>query len=307
MNTKDSITDISNKLMLMLQPKKLNLDELTPEYIESLGTGFCDKLDEGQDTIVTPYVHEAFRKQSERETARRANEVHVYDLVNCPRKQAYRKLDPAPLTSREEMYFMRGKAIEYVIKDLLVKEYPDKFGETDMKDYKGIKFGVDVHRKDLNVPIELKSSTTPAAGLAKWGPSATYIDQLKSYIAITGNHIGLLYYFLVAEKDMEHLTGIKPEWIHIYVVAMTKREREQHLYRLEQLAQGLLVAIETKRPELAYGVYDDPRLNFQCQWCSYANSQQCDLGLDSRLKQTAAKKQRMVDYRAKKKGAPKVD
>lgn len=302
---KDSITDISNKLMLMLNKPTLNLDEITPEYVERLGTGFCDKLVEGQDTIVTPFVHQAFKLQSERETARRAGEVHVYDLVNCPRKQAYRKLEPSELSFREEMYFLRGKAIEYVIKELLVKEYPDKFGETEMKDYKGIKFGVDVYRKDLNVPIELKSSTTPAAGLAKWGPSATYIDQLKSYISITDNHLGLLYYFLTAEKDMEDLTGVKPEWIHIYVVTMTKRERQQHLMRLEQLAEGLKLAIETKRAHIAWGVYDDTRLQFQCKQCTYAKFAQCNDGLKSKLKQIAEKKQRMVDYRASKKRAPK--
>ena len=292
---KDSITDISNKLISMLNP---SLDTITPDSIEKLGTGYCDKITLDQDTIVSPFIFEAFTRQSERETANRANEVHVYDLVNCPRKQAYRKLEPAKLSWREFMYFWRGKSAEYTIKELLVKEYPEKFGNTDMKEYKGIKFGVDIHRKDLNVPIELKTSTTPSAVLAKYGPSATYIDQLKSYISITGNHMGILYYFLMSEKDMEHITGIKAEWIHIYVVTMTKKEREQHLMRLEQLAQGLQEAIEAGRPQMAYGVHDDPRLMFQCQWCPYAKVAQCHQGLQSRLEQTAAKKQRMKDYRA---------
>lgn len=295
---KDSIMNISSKLQMMLKP---TLSQLTPEYIEQLGTGFCEKITEDQDTILTPYVHRAFARQSNSETERRANEVHVYDLINCPRKQAYRKLEPVSLTTREEMYFMRGKAIEYVIKELLLKEFPDLFGDHDMKDYHGIKFGIDIYRKDLNVPIEVKSSTTLATMLYKYGPSATYIDQLKSYISITNNHLGLLYYFLVSEKDMEHLTGIKPEWIHIYVVTMTKKEREQHLYTLEQRAQGLKIAMELKKPNLAFGVYDDTRLQFQCIQCPYANTSQCDLGYDSKLKQIQGKKDRMKEYRESRK------
>ena len=302
---KDSITDISNKLMLMLN-KPLNLDDITAEYVEKLGSGFCEKLSLTQDTIVTPYVYEAFKRQSNKETEQRKGEIHVYDLVNCPRKQAYSKLEGDELTERKIMYFMRGKAIEYVIKQLLIKEYPDLFGETDMKDYQGIKFGVDIYRKDMNVPIEVKSSTTPSSILYNKGPSATYVDQLKSYISITNNHLGILYYFLMSEKDMEHLTGIKPEWIHIFVITMTKKEREQHLQLLQRRAETLKIALETKNPNFAFGVYDDSRLNFQCTFCEYAKTDKCDLGLHSRLVQIAAKKQRMVDYRAKKKvGAPK--
>ena len=99
---------------------------------------------------------------------------------------------------------------------------------------------------------------------------------------------------------MEHLTGIKPEWIHIFVVTMTRREREQWLYTLEQRAQGLKIAMELGKPNLAFGVYDDARLQFQCIQCDYAKTDKCDLGYDSRLKQIQGKKDRMKEYRNKK-------
>lgn len=297
---KDSIMNISNKLQLMLQ-KQLNLSNITSDYVERLGSGFCEKITESQDTVLTPYVHQAFALQNAKETEKRAGETHVYDLVNCPRKQAYRKQEPLSLSSREEMYFIRGKAIEYVLKQLLIKEFPDQFGDHPDVDYKGIKFGIDIYRKDLNIPIEVKSSVTPTPVLYNYGPSATYVDQLKSYIAITNHHLGILYYFLMAEKDMEHINGIKPEWIHIYVVTMTKKEREEWLYTLEQRKNGLELAMQMKDPKQAWGVYDDPRLNFQCRWCEYAKTDKCDLGLDSKLKQEATKRENYKEYRSKKK------
>ena len=290
--------NIDNKTQVL--ERQLNLSSLTEEYVEQLGSGFCEKIKEVQDTILTPYVHQAFAIQSRRETDKRNKEIHVYDLINCTRKQAYRKLEPTELTAREEMYFIRGKAIEYVLKQLLIKEFPDQFGDHPDVDYHGIKFGIDIYRKDLNIPIEVKSSVTPTTVLYNYGPSATYIDQLKSYIAITDNHIGILYYFLMAEKDMEHINGIKPEWIHIYVVTMTKKEKQEHLYMLEQRRQGLELALEMKDPEQAYGVFDDPRLNFQCSWCEYAKMSQCHMGLQSKLKREAEKKERYKEYRRKK-------
>lgn len=180
--------------------------------------------------------------------------IHVSDLVMCGRKAADRRLNPKPLTMRELNYFTSGRAIGDSLA-ILARSNDVKYeAEKEIK-FKDIVAHIDIYDSEHNIPIECKSARMKEMK----EPKPHYVDQLKSYMAMTNSDKGILLIQLLLNFDDKPFVEFEIE--------MNDSQRRDQLQKLLFKAALFAEALERKDPMLAHGVYFDSSLNWLCRDC----------------------------------------
>lgn len=202
--------------------------------------------------------------------------IHVSDLIYCPRKTAFQKLKPLPLTNLQLNFFTSGKAIHSALQSL-VKKYPERF-EIEKEVHLGdISAHVDIYDKENNVPIEAKSARMKSID----APKKHNLAQLESYMSILGSDRGIILYQLLLHFDDKPFV----EFEH----TMTKEQRLIKINKLHTDADLLKKGIEEKDPSIVRHIAYDKDYNWLCKSCAF--SKECET---MRTKERAADMERGV-------------
>ena len=195
--------------------------------------------------------------------------IHVSDLVLCPRKSCFQKLEPLPKTPVELGFFTSGKAIHGALQSLAKKfPYYEIEKEVWLDD---IVAHIDLFNNKDGIPIEAKSARISEItedqlhGRDKVNPKKNkvhYLRQLEAYMAMTDSDKGKVFVQLLMHF------GDKPfvEFDH----TMTKVQRDKVLEKLREDAKGLRTGIARKDPSIPRNVAYDNDLNWLCNYCPYA-------------------------------------
>ena len=185
---------------------------------------------------------------------------HVSDIVLCPRKTCYQKIDPIPLDMKSLNFFSSGRAIHESLQ-VLANRYPDRF-EIEKEvvsntNADAITGHIDLYDKIEGVPIEAKSMRVKDIT----EPKPHHVDQLKAYMALTGSNHGILLYQLLLHFED------KP-WRE-YHITMSLEERVKKLNEMQLDVFKLQLAVTKRDPQLARHIAYVPGLNWMCRTCPY--------------------------------------
>ena len=183
--------------------------------------------------------------------------VHVSDLIYCPRKTCFQKLEPLPITNIQLNFFTSGKAIHGALQSLL-KKYPDRFEIEKEVWYNDLVAHIDIFDRETGVPIEAKSARIK--NIEK--PKPHNLKQLEAYMAMTDSDKGIiLYQCLMHFEDKPFV-----EFEH----TMTRAQRQATLDGLRNDADLLKYGIEQKAPSVIRHIAYDADYNWLCRSCPYA-------------------------------------
>jgi len=182
--------------------------------------------------------------------------VHVSDLIYCPRKTCFQKLEPLPITNIQLNFFTSGKAIHGALQSLL-KKYPDRFEIEKEVWYNDLVAHIDIFDRETGVPIEAKSARIK--NIEK--PKPHNLKQLEAYMAMTDSDKGIiLYQCLMHFEDKPFV-----EFEH----TMTRAQRQATLDGLRNDADLLKYGIEQKAPSVIRHIAYDADYNWLCRSCPY--------------------------------------
>lgn len=191
--------------------------------------------------------------------------IHVSDLLYCPRKNCFRKLDPQITKDEELNMFTSGKAIEQAVVELC-KEFPDEFEFQKTGYWNGITYSIDVWNKANNYPIEIKSYR----GKSMDKPKPHYIDQLEAYMALTHSDYGE-----ILVQCLLHFDGDEGDaWLE-FEHHMGPEDRTQVLAKLSKDAAKLKMGLEYKNPAFVRHIAYEPSfidkrgVNWTCKKCHW--------------------------------------
>ena len=182
--------------------------------------------------------------------------VHVSDLIYCPRKTCFQKLEPLPITNIQLNFFTSGKAIHGALQSLL-KKYTDRFEIEKEVWYNDLVAHIDIFDRETGVPIEAKSARIK--NIEK--PKPHNLKQLEAYMAMTDSDKGIiLYQCLMHFEDKPFV-----EFEH----TMTRAQRQATLDGLRNDADLLKYGIEQKAPSVIRHIAYDADYNWLCRSCPY--------------------------------------
>ena len=186
---------------------------------------------------------------------------HVTDIVMCPRQRVFRQIDPKPQppTDREINMYSSGKSMHEAIQKLFMSNRM-RFEVEKYVEYEGIQGSIDIYDKKRNEPLEFK--TLRAATINE--PKRFHVEQLMYYMAMLHVPIGQIIYQCLLQFGTNPFVSFE--------ISMTEKERQDQLSKLEQEIKTLQLAITTKDPKLARGVFSDTGMNWLCKDCPYAKS-----------------------------------
>lgn len=186
--------------------------------------------------------------------------VHVSDLVLCPRKAVFRKVEPTPLTMQELGYFTSGRAIHEAIQSLAetpIPHHQNGFEMEKLVEWNGIEGHIDLFDATNKVPIECKS--TRMKDIKE--PNKHHVKQLKSYMAFPGLHKGSILYQLLLNSDGHPFQEFEVE--------MNDEEAKDLLQALLMDKELYLEALEKKDPMIARGVVNNKEMDWLCKNCPH--------------------------------------
>ena len=196
--------------------------------------------------------------------------IHISDLIYCPRKTAFQKLKPLPLTNLQLNFFTSGKAIHAALQSL-VRKYPDRYVIEKEVWFQDLVAHIDIFDTERNMPIEAKSARVKTMER----PKPHNLAQLSAYMSLTDSDKGIiLYQCLLHFEDKPFI-----EFEH----TMTKAERIAVLNKLVIDADLLKKGIEAKDPSIVRHIAYDNEYNWLCRSCPY--NQPCS---DMRAKERTA-------------------
>ncbi len=186
--------------------------------------------------------------------------VHVSDLTLCIRKAALRKINPVATTMREVNFFTSGRAIHDAIQTLANYE-KDRFEIEKEVEFEGMVGHIDLYDKINNIPIECKSTRIKEVKQ----PKPFHVDQLKSYMAVTGAKKGIILYQCLMHFDDKPFCEFE--------ITMNEKERGEQLASMILRRDYYKKALDTKDPFRIEGVMDNKDLSWLCRDCEY--NQKC--------------------------------
>ena len=77
-------------------------------------------------TVEPSILNNLFNATDTNEYGKEREGIHVSDLLYCPRKTCYNKIDPRPINNKQLNFFTSGKAIHGALQSL-VKKNPDRY------------------------------------------------------------------------------------------------------------------------------------------------------------------------------------
>lgn len=184
--------------------------------------------------------------------------IHISDLLLCPRKTVFQKLEPQELTMRELNFFSSGRAIHEALQQLALM-YPDKYEKEKEVSYMDCIGHVDIYDKINNIPIEAKSMRKAKVDR----PKDFHVEQIKSYMAILGASKGIILYQLLLHFEETPFVSFE--------VTMTPRDREVQLQYINSDIERFKASITNGDPGLSRHIAKDARYNWLCDGCNYFN------------------------------------
>lgn len=127
-------------------------------------------------------------------------------------------------------------------------------------EYEGIQGSIDIYDKKKNEPLEFK--TLRAATINE--PKSFHMEQLMYYMAMLDVPIGQIIYQCLLQFGTNPFVSFE--------ITMTDKERKNQLEKLKQEIKSLHLAVSTKDPALARGVFSDRGMNWLCKDCPYSKS-----------------------------------
>jgi CRISPR/Cas system-associated exonuclease Cas4 (RecB family) len=188
----------------------------------------------------------------------RAN-VHISDLTLCVREQAFRRIDPTAIETRDLNYFILGKS-SHEAAQILAKRFPNRFEAEKEVIYEGVQAHVDLYDKVYNVPFEMKTyrGKDPSA------PKAHQLTQVMAYMAMLGASRGYVVFLL--------MNNFEEPLFKEFEVTMDAEERKNMLEWIVINAKAFEIAVNHKDAELAPHIYYDSIVNkdqWKCRYCKY--------------------------------------
>lgn len=224
---------------------------------------YCQKhwmpANKKEEQLVIPELVKSQFEYYKKKDEERANDgkIHISTLNLCVREKVFQHLHPQPLRPIQLKWFSNGNAIHDKLQTLALMN-PDYEREKEV--IRGdIIAHIDMYDNKRKFPIEAKSLAQSALEV----PKNFHIDQLKMYMALTDDDIGVLLY------DPLLAYGDEPfaEW----TITMTKQEREDKLKEIDEKAKKYSQAMEKQDPALAPHIAYDTEYNWHCDKCIYYN------------------------------------
>lgn len=185
--------------------------------------------------------------------------IHISDLLLCPRKTVFQKLEPQPLTMRELNFFSSGRAIHEALQQLALM-YPDKYEKEKEVSYQDCVGHVDIYDKINNIPVEAKSMRKAKVDR----PKDFHVEQIRSYMAILGSSKGIILYQLLLHFDETPFVA--------FDVTMTARDREVQLQYINSDIERFKASLINGDPSLSRHIAKDARYNWLCDSCQFYKS-----------------------------------
>jgi len=191
--------------------------------------------------------------------------IHVSDLIYCPRKTCFRRLDPQQIKDQELNMFTSGSGIEGSVVKLL-KIFPDDFEFQKQGVWNGISYSIDVWDKKYHYPIEIKSYR----GKTMDKPKSHYIEQLEAYMALTKSDYGEILVQCLLHFDDDPGDA----WLE-FSHEMDEDKRQKVLEKLTNDAYRLKLGLESHNPAVVRHIaYDEAFLNkkgvnWTCKTCHW--------------------------------------
>lgn len=195
-------------------------------------------------------------------------DVHVSDIAICPRETVFRRLTPQKADSTSLGFFTSGEAIGAAIQALATAN-PDKYIAEYETSFEGISAHIDLYMLPdegcEGIPIECKSYN----GADMDQPKPHYTTQLRSYMAMTNSHTGIILVQLLQHFRSKQGQSGKP--FKTWVITMTDEQLLAERVRLIQDAAQFKIALLMKDPSKARHVAYDKELNWKCNYCKFVN------------------------------------
>lgn len=208
------------------------------------------KVTQQKKPVFVPKLLNALGKYYEERAKERLQEVHISDLILCPREALFRKLDPKEIEERELANFFSGESCHVAAQQLAVSEKECEI-EKEVK-YDGCFGHVDIYAAKENIPIELKTFRGKAENL----PKDFQIKQLTTYMAILGSKVGYILYYLMMKFSPPQFTE--------YKVELTDDDIKKELDWLDTNNKIFKIAMDKKDPALAPHIFYNKNLNWKC-------------------------------------------
>lgn len=225
---------------------------------------YCEKhwfpANKPGEQLIIPRLLESQFDYYKKKDEERANDgkIHITSLNLCMREKVFQHLNPKPLRPIQLKWFSNGNAIHHKLQ-VLISDNPEF--ELEKEVTRGnIVAHIDMYDNKRKFPVEAKSLAQGEIEV----PKNFHIDQLKMYMALTDDEIGVMLY------DPMLAYGDEPfsEW----TVRMTKEERQAKLEEIENKAKLYSLAMERKDPSIASHINYDPEYNWHCDHCIYADT-----------------------------------
>ena len=187
--------------------------------------------------------------------------IHISDMLLCPRKTVFQKLQPIPLKMKELNFFTSGRAIHEALQRLALA-YPNKYDIEKEVTYHGCTGHVDIYDRVSNIPVEAKSMRKAKVDR----PKDFHVEQIKSYMAILGADNGFILYQLLLHFDETPFV--------VFPITMTARQREIQLQYIDSDIERFKASINNGDPSLSRHIANDARYNWLCNDCKYYS--QCE-------------------------------
>jgi len=173
---------------------------------------------------------------------RSVDKWHVSDLL-YPRKAYFGRIDPQPMTDRQALYFLAGRAHHGILEYCLGPKKEKEDGRADSGEFQ--RHGI-YYSPDLRMPYPWEIKSTRSQYEPKKGQEAErykdYLRQLHMYQAFDEqDNGGLLLFYLGLKQGRRYL----PE-IRFYKVQLDKKERAKIVKDSKKLAADLSNVVKTK-------------------------------------------------------------
>jgi hypothetical protein len=252
----------------MQDTNKMKMMKLKPKICKSKGCNvepmqncnYCERhwfpANTPEEQLVMPDLVEAqFDYYEEKDEERRKDgKIHISSLNLCIREKVFQHLRPEPLTPIKVKWFSTGNAVHHKLQVLAARKPQYQIEKPVIRG--NIIAHIDIYDNKRKFPIEAKSLVQAEQEV----PRNFHVDQLKMYMAMTDDDIGVLFYDPLLAYDIPFA-----EW----TIRMTKEERNKKLEEIETKAAIYSLAMARKDPSLAPYIFGDREYDWHCDRCTY--------------------------------------
>jgi len=157
---------------------------------------FPGAIDYSKILSVKEKLLQGWQKRRIAENRKRSEQIHVSDLIYCPRRVCFERLDnnAPPIPDEKKVKYLFGGKIKHLVLEELL-EFTGEF-EIEKEIVWTGKSGItlvghaDLVHKETRAVIELK--TNESTRVLKEGPYEHHLSQIKSYMSMTDAPYGII-------------------------------------------------------------------------------------------------------------------